>query len=96
MRLQHGGEVGALAELPAHNQVRFLLRAFFRIHRIGVHGLHRGVKGGFERDLDFPLQRIKTLQHLCLKNLLVCLGANVAKGEEYGVAGMVVLGVEIP
>ena len=96
MRLQHGGQIGAFAELPTHDQMGFLLRAFFCIHRIGVRCVHWGGEGRFERDLDFSLQRIKTLQHLCLKNVLVRFGADVAKGEEYRVAGVVVLGVEVP
>ena len=58
--------------------------------------MHRSIKGGFERDLDFPLQRIETLQDLCLKNVLVCLGADIAKGEKYRVAGVVMLGVKVP
>ena len=45
--------------------------------------MHRGGEGCLERDLYFPIQRIKTLKYLCLKNVLVCFGADVAKGEEY-------------
>ena len=76
--------------------MRFVFSAFFTIYGIRVHSPNRRREGFFERDLDFSLERLKTLQDRRFENLLMGLRGNVAEGQKNCVAGVVVLGVEVP
>ena len=42
--------------------MRFLLRAFLGIDRVGVYGLPGCAEGGFQLDFDFALERLKSMQ----------------------------------
>ena len=74
----------------------FVLNALFAIDGIGVCCLNRRSERRLERNLDLSIQCLKTLQHRRLKNLLMCLCRHVAEGQENRVAGVIVLGIEVP
>ena len=59
--LEHGSQIRALPEFPAHDQMRFIGRAFLGIHRIGVGGLPGRAEGGLQANCDLAAQPLKPM-----------------------------------